>query len=466
MKPGMVPPPPGEESQTVILPPGWQSYLSPQGRRYYVNTTTNETTWERPSSSPGIPASPGSHRSSLPPAVNGYHASGTPAHPPETAHMSVRKSTGDSQNLGSSSPSKKQSKENTITINCVTFPHPDTMPEQQLLKPTEWSYCDYFWADKKDPQGNGTVAGFELLLQKQLKGKQMQKEMSEFIRERIKIEEDYAKNLAKLSQNSLASQEEGSLGEAWAQVKKSLADEAEVHLKFSAKLHSEVEKPLMNFRENFKKDMKKCDHHIADLRKQLASRYASVEKARKALTERQRDLEMKTQQLEIKLSNKTEEDIKKARRKSTQAGDDLMRCVDLYNQAQSKWFEEMVTTTLLERLEVERVEMIRQHLCQYTQLRHETDMFNQSSSPWINCFEKWTRPKTGSCGSESTRRAAYALWTWRSRWACAVSGGPAGEGDWAPTVGPMLSGCPPPFLLGPLRRGQIAGDSRRVTRTA
>ncbi|EPY86760.1 growth arrest-specific protein 7 [Camelus ferus] len=337
------------------------------------------------------------------PAVNGYHTSGTPAHPPETAHMSVRKSTGDSQNLGSSSPGKKQSKENTITINCVTFPHPDTMPEQQLLKPTEWSYCDYFWADKKDPQGNGTVAGFELLLQKQLKGKQMQKEMSEFIRERIKIEEEYAKNLAKLSQNSLAAQEEGSkilssvqdpspgpigsLGEAWAQVKKSLADEAEVHLKFSAKLHSEVERPLMNFRENFKKDMKKCDHHIADLRKQLSSRYAAVEKlhilgpqARKALTERQRDLEMKTQQLEIKLSNKTEEDIKKARRKSTQAGDDLMRCVDLYNQAQSKWFEEMVTTTLeLERLEVERVEMIRQHLCQYTQLRHETDMFNQST---------------------------------------------------------------------------------------
>ncbi|XP_043439054.1 growth arrest-specific protein 7 isoform X5 [Prionailurus bengalensis] len=284
------------------------------------------------------------------------------------------------QNLGSSSPGKKQNKENTITINCVTFPHPDTMPEQQLLKPTEWSYCDYFWADKKDPQGNGTMAGFELLLQKQLKGKQMQKEMSEFIRERIKIEEEYAKNLAKLSQNSLAAQEEGSLGEAWAQVKKSLADEAEVHLKFSAKLHSEVEKPLMNFRENFKKDMKKCEHHITDLRKQLASRHAAVEKARKALTERQRDLEIKTQQLEIKLSNKTEEDIKKARRKSTQAGDDLMRCVDLYNQAQSKWFEEMVTTTLeLERLEAERVEMIRQHLCQYTQLRHETDMFNQST---------------------------------------------------------------------------------------
>ncbi|MBZ3880518.1 Growth arrest-specific protein 7 [Sciurus carolinensis] len=176
-------------------------------------------------------------------------------------------------------------------INCETFPHPNTMPGEQLLKPTEWSYCDYFWADKTEPQGNGTVAGFVLLLQKQPKGKQMEEEMSEFLQERIKIEEEYAKNLAKLSQNLLAAQEEDFLGEAWAQVKKSLADEAEVHLKFFTKLHSEVEELLMNFSENFKKDMKKCDHHITDLRKQLASPYASVEKS---LTERQRDLEMKT----------------------------------------------------------------------------------------------------------------------------------------------------------------------------
>ncbi|MBZ3889179.1 Growth arrest-specific protein 7 [Sciurus carolinensis] len=55
--------------------------------------------------------------------------------------------------------------------------------------------------------------------------------------------------------------------------------------------------------------MKKCDHHISDLHKQLASCYAFVEKAQKALTEKQRDLEMKTQQMEIKLSNKKEEDM-------------------------------------------------------------------------------------------------------------------------------------------------------------
>lgn len=44
-------------------------------------------------------------------------------------------------------------------------------------------------------------------------------------------------------------------------------------------LQCEVEKPLLTFRgDNFKKDMKKYDHHIVDLRKQLVSRYAAVEK--------------------------------------------------------------------------------------------------------------------------------------------------------------------------------------------
>ncbi|MBZ3887719.1 Growth arrest-specific protein 7 [Sciurus carolinensis] len=152
------------------------------------------------------------------------------------------------------------------------------------------------------------MAGFKLLLQKQLKGKQMQKEMSEFIQERRKIEEEHAKNLANLSQNSLTAQEEGYLSEVWAQVKKSLADEGEIHLKFPTKLQ--------------------------------------MEKAQRVLTECQRDLEIKIQQLEIKLSNKMEEDIKKAWSNSTQTGYDLMGCVELYSQAQSKWCEEMVTTIL------------------------------------------------------------------------------------------------------------------------
>ncbi|MBZ3889097.1 Growth arrest-specific protein 7 [Sciurus carolinensis] len=143
---------------------------------------------------------------------------------------------------------------------------------------------------------------------------------------------------------------------------------------------------------------------------------------------------MKTQQLKIKLRHKTEENIKKAR-KSPQAGDDLSCYVDLYNQARVKWFEDMMTTTLeLEQLEVERVEMIQQHLCQYTQLWHEMDIFNQSTVEPVDQLLQKVNPKTENCGSktencgsESTKWATFALWTWRSRHACVALGGPAQE---------------------------------------
>ncbi|MBZ3871259.1 Growth arrest-specific protein 7 [Sciurus carolinensis] len=122
--------------------------------------------------------------------------------------------------------------------------------------------------------------------------------------------------------------------------KESLADE-EVHLMLSTNLHSTVEKPLIHFRENFKKDMKKCDHHISDLHKQLTSCYAFVEKAQKALREAERPGDEDPaagDQAEQK------EGGGHAWRKTTQAGDDLILCVDLYKQTQFKWFEEMVTT--------------------------------------------------------------------------------------------------------------------------
>ena len=47
---------------------------------------------------------------------------------------------------------------------------------------------------------------------------------------------------------------------------------------------------MLTFRENFKKDMKRFDHHISDLRKQLVGRYAAVEKVHKKICIRARVL--------------------------------------------------------------------------------------------------------------------------------------------------------------------------------
>uniref|UniRef100_UPI00359003B1 growth arrest-specific protein 7-like isoform X2 n=1 Tax=Myxine glutinosa TaxID=7769 RepID=UPI00359003B1 len=363
-----------EETTGILLPCGWLCYTSPQGLKYFVNSITNETTWERPSVEPSAKSPSSSSHSS--PSVETVHAS------PSTNQRSAdaihpRKSSTASQ---INTPSKRPAGSQTATVNGITFPHPESHVEQVLLKPGEWSYCDYFWADRRDSQGAVLHTGFEVLLSKQLRGRQMAKEMAEFVRERIRIEEEYAKALSKLSLNTLASQEEGTLGKAWAQLKKSLTSESEVHSKFASKLHGEVERPLLSVRESAKKELKKLEHHMGEQRKQLVSSLTHVEKARKQLAERQRDLEVKSQLMETKPSGKAEEDIKKARRKSTQAGDDLLRCVDVYNQTQSHWFEEMVTNSLeLESMEEQRVELVQTHLMRYTQLHHEAAMFNQGT---------------------------------------------------------------------------------------
>lgn len=44
-----------------------------------------------------------------------------------------------------------------LQINCVTFPLPGEGPEQQLLKPDEWSYCDYFWVSSSKTQRRSRV---------------------------------------------------------------------------------------------------------------------------------------------------------------------------------------------------------------------------------------------------------------------------------------------------------------------
>ncbi|XP_062422020.1 growth arrest-specific protein 7-like isoform X2 [Pungitius pungitius] len=46
---------PEEDSDRRPLPPGWRSYTSPEGLRYYVNSCSKETTWRRPPPSAEAP---------------------------------------------------------------------------------------------------------------------------------------------------------------------------------------------------------------------------------------------------------------------------------------------------------------------------------------------------------------------------------------------------------------------------
>ncbi|XP_042248514.1 growth arrest-specific protein 7-like [Thunnus maccoyii] len=81
---------PREETDSRPLPPGWRSYMSPEGQKYYVNSSSKETTWRRPSMSAEAPQRSLAQQNSSPYA-NGSHSRIKPSQPTETANVALRK---------------------------------------------------------------------------------------------------------------------------------------------------------------------------------------------------------------------------------------------------------------------------------------------------------------------------------------------------------------------------------------
>ncbi|XP_041729339.1 growth arrest-specific protein 7-like [Coregonus clupeaformis] len=97
MKPVAASPAPGDEIKTVPLPQGWRCHMSPEGCRYYINTASKETTWERPSASYGTPVRPPAQRNSLPEVNGSCHTTGSAMHPTDPPGVPLRRATMDKQ---------------------------------------------------------------------------------------------------------------------------------------------------------------------------------------------------------------------------------------------------------------------------------------------------------------------------------------------------------------------------------
>ncbi|KAG5832920.1 hypothetical protein ANANG_G00296310 [Anguilla anguilla] len=104
-----------------------------QGRRYYVNTSSNETTWECPAGAPAAQKSPLKSKSST---GNGHHPTGSSLFQQDKCSMAPQKTSTKRESPASNSPCRRpDTKDTKITINSVTFPLPSSAPEQPLLKP-------------------------------------------------------------------------------------------------------------------------------------------------------------------------------------------------------------------------------------------------------------------------------------------------------------------------------------------
>ncbi|XP_077979427.1 growth arrest-specific protein 7-like [Glandiceps talaboti] len=377
---------------TINLPNDWEMYQSPEGKPYYVNRSTRETRWDIPDGTQTVPLSPPPPSPSPSPLPSTTQQSNGDAAPKDQETNGSAPTVNDSKASPPPSPAlievppeetKQPAPANTVivkqrqfVVNNITFPHPDTLKEQSLLKPDECSYCDYFWADKNEQ------SGFNFLTDKHHLGKSLSKEMAEFFKERAAVEENYAKSLQKLSQSQLGSKEGGSLSDAWKKIKLSLAEEAEIHQQFAAKIREEIEKPLLAYKDSLKKEIKKMEQQTAEERKQLTAKMQVIEKAKLKLEEKRKDMEFK--QVSPQASRADEE---KATKKTIQAGEELNKAVDNYNTVQDQWFQDIITLTLeLEKMELNRINMVRTQYDKYYQLRNNRDTQSQKILQVVHTF--------------------------------------------------------------------------------
>ncbi|XP_062422019.1 growth arrest-specific protein 7-like isoform X1 [Pungitius pungitius] len=112
---------PEEDSDRRPLPPGWRSYTSPEGLRYYVNSCSKETTWRRPPPSAEAPQKALAPQSASPYA-DGCHGTTKPAPPTEAADVTLRKA-----------PHHKQVRRRRRRVLMKQFGHPS---------PNETNVCE------------------------------------------------------------------------------------------------------------------------------------------------------------------------------------------------------------------------------------------------------------------------------------------------------------------------------------
>ena len=109
-------------------------------------------------------------------------------------------------------------------------------------------------------------------------GKEICKDIAQFMTERAKIEDAYAKSLMELANNGLADMESGTMKTAWNQLKFDVQSQAKSRLEFSKKLVSQVQQPVMDFKNEQKKTRKNYEATILEDRRVLMSKYAAAQK--------------------------------------------------------------------------------------------------------------------------------------------------------------------------------------------
>lgn len=244
----------------------WEQYYTEDGEPYYVNSVTNESRWELPSAS-------GSRKASL---VKSPRTSFSQHHQPELPMLPPPPLPADSPSFDSNRPLSRPGSVSSWSIGTrPTVADGEQSPVQGAITDStgRFGYEGNFWSDK------GDKSGFDILVLKHRNGKEVCKDIAQFMAERARIEEIYAKSLMDLANGQLGDLESGTMKTAWNQLKFDVLSQGKQRLEFSKQLIKEVQTPIMNFKNEQKKTRKNYEATIAEDRRLMLVKYSNARKA-------------------------------------------------------------------------------------------------------------------------------------------------------------------------------------------
>lgn len=369
----------GIDENTQGIPtahPDWLMYSTDEGDRYYVNHMTGESSWELPS----VNLSP-----STPPLILG-----TPPilsdddTPPSTNNTSLRNSPAE---MFSVSPSKAGTSSSmsiksfqSSTIKAPNFQDPNAKP---LMEDGRYGYKNNFWSDK------GDKSGFDTLVLKHRNGKEVCKDIAQFMSERMKIEEQYAKALLELSKSSLGEMESGTSKTAWNQIKFDVKNQAKSRLEFADSLSKDIQKAFMDFKDSQKKTRKDFEATIALDRKSMMEKFRKVQKMHTLYMNKARDAEVADalvsrgplDTMSKRDFQKIEDNARKERKKASMAAFDYKNAIKDYETVRNQWEDDMIgACSEFQQAEEDRIDFIRNTLIKYMDIQKKVNNECKSSS--------------------------------------------------------------------------------------
>lgn len=131
------------------------------------------------------------------------------------------------------------------------------------------SYADHLWDQ------------FQIVVKRHQEGRQFSEEVAGFINKRAMLEKEYASKLQKLIK-STSIEETATLGTAWTALRSETERLAQWHDQFADRLQAEVKEPLLEMKEDQRKQAKTLIDQGTKVLKELEAQTDKRDKARSA----------------------------------------------------------------------------------------------------------------------------------------------------------------------------------------